>query len=407
MKSLLKKDKLLPLMDQMMVSATNFLMGIFIARLMGVEVYGRFALYWMVFLFLRGLGNAFIGLPAQVLSNTAKNKEAYLHANNRLASIITLMLVFVLYIVFYIYFINCSPVFGYGFWLFPLVIALFLKHEMNRKFLYASQLPLKVFLIDFTTYFLQLPLIVLLYYWGKMDLNAVLLTLTICGLLGQVVFALIKPGSENIEKVKMPVKENWMYGRFLIFTAVLQWFSGNIILVVSGGIIGVGAVGVIRVLQNIMGVLHVLFLTLENVIPVKASFLLNNHGRKYMFNYFKKVALVTGSIYGIILLTIKIFGSHILTFLYGESYQQYTYLLDLFVLVYIFIFIGTLAQIMIKTMQLNHGIFLAYLLTVLVATTASTPILNHFGIAGVIIGFGILQLTALSVYLFTLKKAMS
>ena len=126
-----------------------------------------------------------------------------------------------------------------------------------------------------------------------------------------------------------------------------------------------------------------------------------------MFTYFKKVALVTGIVYGLLLLLLKLFGAQILELLYGAAYAQHTNLLDLFIGLYILIFLGTLAQLMLKTLKLNYSIFIAYLLTVLFAFLLAHPLLEAFAIKGVIIGFAILQLITLSVYFFTLKRALS
>ncbi len=402
-----EKSKILALTDQMMVSGTNFSIGILITRFLGVENYGRFALYWMVFLFLQGLCTAYIGLPAQVLSNQSNDKAAYLEENNRLGKLVLLSSLLLLYPAFLIYNNITNASFGYGYWLFPLVIVLFLKQEMNRKYFYAQLATHKVVIIDFFAYFLQTPALVLLIIFNEFNLNSLLLTLACTGLISQVVFIFIKtPTRTSFQLKNLPITANWIYAKHLILTTVLQWFSGNFILISAGGIIGLAAVGIIRVLQNIMGVLHVLFLTLENVVPVKASILLNNHSKKHMLTYFKKVALVTGIVYGLLLLLLKLFGTQLLELLYGAEYAQHTNLLDLFIGLYILIFLGTLAQLMLKTLKLNYSIFIAYLLTVLFAFLFATPLLETFAIKGVIIGFAILQLITLSVYFFTLKRAL-
>ncbi len=407
-KQILKqKNKIFAVGDQMIVSGTNFMVGIMITRFVGVESYGRFALYWMVFLFLQGLCNAFIGLPAQVISTQYKNQLTYLENNNRLGAVLLIVLLPILYFVFYVYDVIADVSFGYGYWLFPIVILLFLKHEMNRKYFYAQEAIKKVILIDICTYLLQLPVLAFLVYINKINLNSLLVIFGLSAIIGQIVFYLLKNQSaESFQFKKLPIAENWYYARHLIFTAILQWFSGNILLVSAGSIIGVGAVGIIRILQNIMGILHVLFLTLENVVPVKASWLLNNHGKKYMMTYFKKIVLVTGIIYALSAIGLKWFGADLLQILYGAEYVEYTHLLSLFIGVYILVFIGTLAQILIKTMKLNYGILLAYLITVTVALLLATPLLRRFQIEGVILGFAILQTISIGVYFFILKRAL-
>lgn len=398
-------SKVMALSDQMMVSGTNFIIGILITRLAGIEDYGRYALYWMIFLFLHGLCNSFIGLPAQIISNQAANKFIYLEENNRLGNLSLTFLLLALYTGFYVYDSLYSSSFGIGYWIFPLTIIIFLKQEMNRKYFYAKLDLKKVITIDFFAYLLQIPSLLILAQYYNITLNLVVVNITLFGLIGQIAFQILKPSYDKpFILSELPFRANWNYSKHLIFTSILQWFSGNILIISAGGIIGLAAVGILRVLQNIMGVLHILFLTMENVIPVKASILLNNHSQKHMFTYFKKVFIVSGILYGIILVALKLSGKFLLSFLYGESYLEYSGLLDLFIYLYIFVFIGTIAQLIIKTLKLNYGISIAYTLTVITAFAISTTLLNSFGIKGVILGLGIFQLITISTYLFIIKR---
>lgn len=395
--------------DQLIVSGTNFTIGLLITRYAGVETYGTYALYWMIFLFLHGLSNAFVGIPAQVVSNNQPDKAAYLEQNNRLGTLLSIAFAIIMFIGFMVYDQITKVAFGLGYWFFPIVIALFIKQEMNRKYFYAKEAVKKVAVIDAVAYFMQVPVLIGLIFLGEIDLNTIVLTMAVFALLGQATFFFLKDRSINtdLSLKALPFKPNWRYGRYLITTSVLQWFSGNVFLISAGAIIGTAAVGTIRVLQNIMGVLHVLFLTMENVVPAKASFLLNQHGKSYMVTYLKKVTVVTGAVYGLLLLGLKLFGAEVLTLLYGAEYAVHTDLLDLFIYVYILVFIGTLAQIAIKSMNLNRGIFIAYVVSVIVTFIITKPLLVDFQIKGVIIGFGILQLVTLTVYLITLKRGWS
>jgi len=402
-----QSHKVLALSDQVLVSGTNFIIGILITRLIGIEDYGLFTLYWMIFLFLHGLCNSFIGLPAQIISNQMPDKSVYLEDNNRLGILLLIVFFTLLYPAFFIYDYTTSASFGYGYWLFPFVILVYLKQEMNRKYFYAKLNLKKVIIIDACSYLLQIPSLLILSIYFEMSLNLVLLNLSLFGILGQLIFFIIKDKAEvPFEFKNLPILVNWNYSKHLIITTILQWFSGNILIISAGSILGIASVGIIRVLQNIMGVLHVLFLTLENVIPVKASILLNNHGKKQMFTYFKKVLIVTGALYGLILIVLKFSGRLILTFLYGIEYAKYTHLLDLFIVLYIFVFIGTIAQLIIKTLKLNIGISIAYGLTAIAAFTLSVPLLETFDIKGVIVGLGLFQIITISTYYITIKRSL-
>ena len=75
----LKKEgaKLLVLADQTLVSGGNFILGLVLIRLLGLEQYGLFALLWMGVLFALSLHQAFITKPLMTLA--IGQKEAAQH----------------------------------------------------------------------------------------------------------------------------------------------------------------------------------------------------------------------------------------------------------------------------------------------------------------------------------------
>lgn len=59
----LRNKKTLVFLDQIIVSGSNFLLGILLARNLGIEEYGQFALLWLIVLFFSSLQLSFIVSP--------------------------------------------------------------------------------------------------------------------------------------------------------------------------------------------------------------------------------------------------------------------------------------------------------------------------------------------------------
>ena len=89
----------LALADQAIVSASNFLAWILLARLLGIEEFGRFTLYWIVAEFFQGMQHASIILPMMAMApkQGASDRRLYLGAllvqQGALAIIVTLLLI--------------------------------------------------------------------------------------------------------------------------------------------------------------------------------------------------------------------------------------------------------------------------------------------------------------------------
>ena len=59
---------ILALTDQAVVSGSNFLIGIVLARVLGIDDYGLFVLLWMMVLFGKSINQAFVTRPMMTLA---------------------------------------------------------------------------------------------------------------------------------------------------------------------------------------------------------------------------------------------------------------------------------------------------------------------------------------------------
>jgi O-antigen/teichoic acid export membrane protein len=87
------------LADQAIVSGTNFLTGVLVARYLGVEEFGRFTLLWMAVLFVNSIQDALISSPMMSIGpkQSAAETSAYygaVVAQQAVFSFAALLLVF-------------------------------------------------------------------------------------------------------------------------------------------------------------------------------------------------------------------------------------------------------------------------------------------------------------------------
>jgi len=392
-------------LDQGIVSGTNFFLAVLITRFSGLETYGQFMLFWMIFLFFQALSISYIGLPMQVLSQAKTDKNEYLEKNILLANYMLAILIPILYIGMNIYtYCKAITYSGIWFWLFPIVIVLFIKHDVHRKYFYSKVENRKVLLIDISGYFFQTPALFLISFYRSITINEIVVVLFVSICLSNLTFYILKHKNKKYYSFKeLPFKENWNYARHLLTTNILQWFSGNYLIIIAASILGTGAVGIIKIFQNLMGVLNVLFSTLENIVPPKAGFLYNKGGKKALYTYIKKIMISVGIGYVIILVLLNIFGKDVISLIYGAKHMEHAYLIQYFIIIYVFVFFGTISQIVIKTLRLNFSIFIAYVFTMLTTLLIAHPLIRTYNILGVVYGLIGLQIITVTTYIITLK----
>ena len=286
------KEKLAVLTDQALVSGVNFVTSILLARVLGLESYGLFALIWMVVLFASSLHQAFIIKPLYTLYPKSENPKDYLKNLMGIQigfAVLTYGLVWlVLTVAFQMY-----PEWNQaGFiWQVPALATLFVCNDYFRRLLFVLHRPFAVLCIDAIGYGLQPLLLLVLWQTDLLSISQALNTLIGTFFVAIVVAALFFYRSGyTLKSSQQTALQHWKFSRYLIGTALLQWVSGNLFILVGGSVLGAVAVGAIRIAQTIMGVMHVLLLAMENLIPIRAAEILAASGKIKMMDYFGKIS---------------------------------------------------------------------------------------------------------------------
>ncbi len=172
----------------------------------------------------------------------------------------------------------------------------------------------------------------------------------------------------------------------------MQWFSGNYFIVFATGVLGPIALGIIRIAQNLMGLLHILFLALENLIPIQAANILTQKGIHPTLYFFKKSSIKTGGITLLILLLVALFRNQIITAIYGSEYLAYSYTIVFFCVIYLFVFLGTILRFVVRTFEVNRIVLENYIITGIVSFCSAHFLIANYQLEGVLAGLLIIQI---------------
>ena len=275
--------------DQAVVSGGNFLLGVLLTRELGLAGFGTYSLLWMAVLFALSFNYAFISQPMYSLG-PQQNTEEYLPivltiqvAFSAMAALLSVLVLVLAWLM------NFLPETGNYLFFLPPLIAVYLFYDYCRKYFFLTRRPEWALLID------SLYLLVLfgLLFWKAWQAELTIGWTITALLLAQVfatglaVWKLPRP-SGDMAAIKKILIRHYHYSKWLLGTALLQWFSGNYFLLAAAALLGPVALGALRMVQNIVGLLHVLFLAMENLIPIQAAKTYYEGGvvnlRKYLWN---------------------------------------------------------------------------------------------------------------------------
>lgn len=397
----------LVIIDQMVVSGVNFFLGLVLARFLGVRVFGFFSMCWLILLFFSAIFQAAIISPMMsiVPFEHVSYREKYDTALLCLAFLIDICIfLFVVVCFAFSYYFSSSFFQGIPFCLSWLIFVFLMQDFIRKKYLTQNKegLSLGMDLIAYVGSFLG---IVIIYFLRNFSLNRVIFTMS-CFFTLSLIFGMIyySIGAFKKKYFKFIVVKYWRFSKWLVWSALLQWFSGNLFTVMGGYILGVWVLGVVRICQSLMGVLHVLFLAMENIVPARCAVLLKKEGRKAMLSYMKRIAFSGISICFIMFLFAWVFNKQIFELIYGQQYVKYAFMLNWFVIIYSVMFFAFLARYILRAYQNTKHIFLAYIFSASFSLVFSYPIIKMFHLSGVALGTLLTQLIMFGWYVFKINQ---
>ena len=397
MKKILKNRKGIILLDQAVFSGTSFLLTMLLARMLDMESFGQYSGFVLViYLLVSGIG-AFVIQPFQVLVAKENNINQYT------AFVFWFQLAAIGFVVLIGF--GSHSFFGDN---FPLTFlgfgAGFLLHDFGRRVLLALDRPLQTLILDTTTAVLSL---VVLYFYALHPYNnlvrlfAYLSAAYVSSFILLVAF--IKPFSLGKEIAKSFLLNHWREGKWLFFTAVSQWWSGNLFVVASGMYLGAAALGALRLAQSLMGVLNVLLQTFENYVLPQAAKKLSFHlseGLTFVAHSSRKA----GMLFIPVLLVTFFFAEPLFVLAGGSEYASYAFVLQGMSLLYLLIFLSQPIRLFIRAMLLNDHFFYGYLISLAFALLCAHSLLSAYGLVGALIGLAISQVLLMAYWTIILQK---
>ncbi len=383
------------LADQTMVSGVNFLTGIMLARYLGLEEFGRFTLAWMVVLFAASIQHAAIN--SAMMSIAPKQPEADAPAyygavmvQQVVLGILTFALVWAGVALSDLIFAEWR-VAGLALPLACAAIALQFQ-DFLRRYFFTRGRGMNAFTNDAVRFLGQLAVLVWLFQVMPMDSAKVLWVIAIAAaiatLYGSFLIETIEWAPDMFRAI---ASRHWNFSKWMTASALMQWTAGNLFIIAAGALFGATAVGALKAAQNLMGIMHILFYGLDNVVPVRAALYYRRGGKKALVTYLRRVALLGGLATGAVAVIAAAAPEFWLALVFGEQYTGFGYILRWYAVIYLAIFIGLPLRSGLRALEDTRPIFFGYAVATIIAVTSVYPLLTGLGITGAVVGILLVQ----------------
>jgi O-antigen/teichoic acid export membrane protein len=395
-----ESKKTLVLLDQAVYSGSSFLTTFLMARLLAPAEFGLYGGYVLVLYLMISAGNALVIQPFQVLRPQYKTDSGYLNFAFALQLTVALAISTGMGVVMRI---TSNPLQDY--WLVAsLTTITFLLHDFFRKVFLADDKIFLALVIDIVSGGLQVVMIGSAFFYGQFNLSYALLITCISFLGGSLIglYFVITSTQEGISW-RIFFAAHIKHGKWLLLTAVIQWWSGNFFVVAAGVLLGPIALGAFRLVQSLFGILNVLLQTYENYVLPEAVRIFSvsvTESKRYL----RQISFKGMFLFGSVLALLFIFSDQVMALAGGSQFVEYSFVVKGMSLLYFIIFIGYPVRIAIRMMVLNRIFFIGYMLSFCFSALSFNYLLKEYQLSGAIVGLIVNQCILILFWQYHLAK---
>ena len=383
--------------DQGLISATNLVTMVLLARGMSLAAFGSFTLIYSVMLVANSLQDALITQPHNILGTTLRG-EAYCRYTTSTAFVQLILLAMAASLVL------AAAGFSYvaDWQAAPLLLALapsivaWQLQEFTRKVLYTERRLAAAFCNDVISYGGQTVAIAALWHLEALTPPIALYALAATSALAAAYGLWQLRGSLGLTFDRSAIRLNWHFGKWLAGGEMLRWLSSaEMYQYLAAAVLGTSAAGTLKSVQVIFGPTRMLMTGLNNVLPIRFTHALAA-GKSCLDFQLRRVYLMTAPVMAVYCSSVAIFAEPLLRSVYGDRYTGGARVVALYAA---FAFLGQLLPILsaaLMARRLTRCIFRGYTYTSLVAVTTGWLFLRFIGIEGALVG---MILTILIAYL--------
>lgn len=392
---ILKSRKtLFALMDQLVVSGCNFLIGILIARSAGVESLSYFTATMSVLYLLVTVQHSlvlsylFTRTSGYLLIRKIKSTIAYTILIVAIAFLAMLIITFIVIVS------NVSTT-----WLFKIYffILLSLCYDYIRKISIFNDNVVYIFCVDILVKVIPL---LSVFYGVSLDgfflISSLLILIGITWLTRAHNFRILTIFSLSYKYKTRVLCYYFDKSKWLLMSSGVQWVTGYSYIYLSFYFVGAYLTGYILAVKNLFGFSSVLFQFYENYITPRVS------SEKLESTFLKNLFITSfyNTLFiGLILLLMLLFKEDLLATVYSEDYVKYAYVLYIFSMLTFLEFFQRPMLVIIRRFNKTKLILKAYLYSFLIGLVLSYPLFYYFNETGLAVGLFIIQINIFSFYL--------
>jgi O-antigen/teichoic acid export membrane protein len=393
--------------DQVLISATNFILMILLARGLSNEAFGGFSLIYSVLLFANALQSALVTQAHNVLGVRYRGEEYARYTTS--AAIFQLVLVASICLLALVAwaFARISALAEA-----PLLLALvpailgWQLQEFARRVLYTERRLAAAFANDLVSYGCQSLVIAALWWMESLTAPLALYALATTSAAAALLGGWQIRGSLRRRVDPAAFRENWHYGKWLTASAFVgHWLSAESFTNMAAAMLGVASAGILRAVNLVFGPTRVLYYVFLTMLPIRFSRTLADEGEPALRAQLKKVYLAAIPMIGGYCLLVAVFAEPLLWLFYGDKYAGNGAVLTLYAALTFLVFMSMIVTAALLANRQTRHVFLSQLLSGVLAIPVGATLIHAVGVRGAVLGMIASNLALYAILNFFLTRS--
>lgn len=384
------------LADQAIVSGASFLTTVLIARFLGMEQFGLFALAWLGIYFAQNLQIATIIAPMMTIGAKQKPAERATYTGAMVAQQTVFACATSLIVYLGVQLGDLLvPKWQLGATALPLALLVFVGQfcDFLRRYFFVFGKPRTSFTVDATRYGFQAAALFLMFL-NCLDCAVptvlyVMAAAAVAGLVPGLWF--FGPATLNPAVLRDVTVRHWSFSRWLLVSAIAQWSREHFVHTAVGALLGLAEVGALRAAQQLVRTINVPIQGFDNVVPMRAGAAFVRDGFGGLVDFIDGFMLRYQAAIAMALLVIAMSGDLLLTVIYGESFAGHGYLVAAYAGVLMIYLMRTTVITMLRAMETTSYEFYASVAGGAIVTVLAFPLVREFGIAGSMVALALFE----------------
>lgn len=384
-----RSRRTLTLLDQAIVSGSNFITGIILVRGLGLIEFGRFTIAYAILLLANSVQLSFISSPMITLGSLCATPQERRHF---VRGIFGVQMIFcavtsVLAVVGTAVYVAIRGHAGIDDFMLPFALAVvaFLMQDWLRRYYFTVGKASASLWNDVISYVGQVIILFPLWWGHHLTLNTALWSIAVTSGVAFAVGAVL----ERLGCTGAETREAWQRSHAISIDLgianQLQWLVYQGAMLIGAGIVGPQAAGGVRATQNIIGPVNVAYQAMENIVPVRAAEEMKRGGIERVSAFLLRFGAIGFVALLVFFSAAALFSRQFLSFFYGHQLHAYAAVLDLQMLYFLLTWPIRQVSFLFRTIKTTRPILMASIIAAIASLVLVYPAVRAFGTIGIML----------------------